>query len=32
VRNKEAVEAWVAETVEHFGRPLDGKSTIIDGR
>jgi NADP-dependent 3-hydroxy acid dehydrogenase YdfG len=25
VRNRDEVEAWVACTVKHFGRPLDGK-------
>lgn len=24
VRNREQVEAWIAATTEHFGRPLDG--------
>ncbi|KAF2034929.1 oxidoreductase [Setomelanomma holmii] len=24
VRNREEVEAWIAKTVEYFGRPLDG--------
>jgi NADP-dependent 3-hydroxy acid dehydrogenase YdfG len=32
VRDRDAVEAWIAETVEHFGRPLDGMSTITEGR
>jgi NADP-dependent 3-hydroxy acid dehydrogenase YdfG len=25
VRDREEVEAWVADTVKHFDRPLDGK-------
>lgn len=29
VRNREEVETWIAETVEHYGRPLDGKWTTI---
>jgi NADP-dependent 3-hydroxy acid dehydrogenase YdfG len=28
VRKREEVEAWITETVEHFGRPLDGKQPI----
>ena len=26
VRSGDEVEAWIAGTVEHFGRPLDGES------
>lgn len=26
VRDREEVEAWVGDTVKHFGRPLDGES------
>jgi NADP-dependent 3-hydroxy acid dehydrogenase YdfG len=25
VRNQEEAEAWVSDTVTHFGRPLDGE-------
>lgn len=25
VRKSEEVETWITETVEHFGRPLDGE-------
>ena len=25
VRKREEVEAWITETVEYFGRPLDGE-------
>lgn len=30
VCDREQVETWIAETVKHFGRPLDGKSSPLD--